>query len=96
MSAIEGFDPVVEAGKIAFDRRGNGEPVLLISGFPQTRRSWKKIVALLAPNFEAIAADLPSFGEFRASPGSCDDRECRRHLSRVCSEDRHSDARRRS
>jgi pimeloyl-ACP methyl ester carboxylesterase len=63
MSAIEGFDPVVEAGKIAFDRRGNGEPVLLISGFPQTRRSWKKIVALLAPNSEAIAADLPSFGE---------------------------------
>jgi|SRR5580658_7840335 pimeloyl-ACP methyl ester carboxylesterase len=63
MPAIERFDPVVEAGNIAFDRRGNGEPVLLISGFPQTRRSWNKIVALLAPNFETIAADLPAFGE---------------------------------
>jgi pimeloyl-ACP methyl ester carboxylesterase len=63
MPAIERFDPVVEAGNIAFDRRGNGERVLLISGFPQTRRSWNRIVALLAPNFETIAADLPSFGE---------------------------------
>jgi pimeloyl-ACP methyl ester carboxylesterase len=63
MPAIEGFDPVAEAGNIAFDRRGNGEPVLLISGFPQTRRSWNRIVALLAPNFKTIAADLPSFGE---------------------------------
>ena len=31
------LDPVTEARKIAFDRIGKGEPVLLISGFPQTR-----------------------------------------------------------
>jgi pimeloyl-ACP methyl ester carboxylesterase len=37
--------------------------VLLISGFPQTRRSWNKIVPLLSVKFQTIAADLPSFGD---------------------------------
>jgi pimeloyl-ACP methyl ester carboxylesterase len=57
------LDPVAEAKKIAFDRQGNGEPVLLISGFPQTRRSWNRMIPLLAPKFQAIPADLPSFGD---------------------------------
>jgi hypothetical protein len=35
-----------EAKKIAFDRIGSGERVLLISGFPQTRRSWKRLIPL--------------------------------------------------
>lgn len=57
------FDPVSEARKIAFDRSGKGQAVLLISGFPQTRMSWKKIVPLLSPRYEVITADLPSFGD---------------------------------
>jgi pimeloyl-ACP methyl ester carboxylesterase len=63
MPAKDLFDPMSEARKIAFDRRGDGEPVLLISGFPQTRLSWKKIIPLLSPSYETIAADLPSFGD---------------------------------
>jgi pimeloyl-ACP methyl ester carboxylesterase len=57
------LDAQAEAKKIAFDRVGNGEKVLLISGFPQTRRSWNKIVPLLSSKFQTIAADLPSFGD---------------------------------
>lgn len=57
------FEPKAEAKRIAFDRIGTGEKVLLISGFPQTRRSWNKMVPLLAKNFQAIPADLPSFGD---------------------------------
>jgi len=57
------FDPISEAKRIAFDRAGSGEQVLLISGFPQTRLSWNKLVPLLAPKFQTIAADLPSFGD---------------------------------
>jgi len=57
------FDPKAEAKRIAFDRVGNGETVLLISGFPQTRRSWNKIVPLLSKDFQTVAADLPSFGD---------------------------------
>jgi pimeloyl-ACP methyl ester carboxylesterase len=60
---VEGaLDVKAEAAKIAFDRVGKGEKVLLISGFPQTRRSWNRLVPLLSHKFEAIPADLPSFG----------------------------------
>jgi pimeloyl-ACP methyl ester carboxylesterase len=57
------LDAKAEAKKIAFDRVGDGEKVLLISGFPQTRRSWNKLVPLLSARFQTIAADLPSFGD---------------------------------
>jgi pimeloyl-ACP methyl ester carboxylesterase len=57
------LDAAAEAKKIAFDRIGNGEPVLLISGFPQTRLSWSRLTPLLSQKFEAIPADLPSFGD---------------------------------
>jgi pimeloyl-ACP methyl ester carboxylesterase len=68
MSMKETLDPVAEAAKIAFDRSGNGEPVLLISGFPQTRLSWNKLVTLLSSSFDTIAADLPSFGDSALLP----------------------------
>jgi pimeloyl-ACP methyl ester carboxylesterase len=61
--AATSFDATAEARKIAFDRTGKGENVLLISGFPQTRRSWNRVVPLLAKDFQTIAADLPSFGD---------------------------------
>jgi pimeloyl-ACP methyl ester carboxylesterase len=57
------LNPLTEARKIAFDRIGKGEKVLLLSGFPQTRRSWNKVIPLLSQDFEAIPADLPSFGD---------------------------------
>ncbi len=57
------FDPVDEAGRIAFDLAGNGDPVLMISGFPQTRRSWARLIPLLTSDYQIIAADLPSFGD---------------------------------
>ncbi len=57
------LDAAAEAKKIAFDRIGKGERVLLISGFPQTRRSWRRLVPLLSGQFEMIPADLPSFGD---------------------------------
>jgi pimeloyl-ACP methyl ester carboxylesterase len=62
------FDPRSEADKIAFDRAGSGEKVLLISGFPQTRLSWNKMVPLLSKNYETLAADLPSFGDSGVLP----------------------------
>jgi microsomal epoxide hydrolase len=73
--ATSGFTPLdarSEAKKIAFDRVGHGEKVLLISGFPQTRRSWNRLVPLLSAKFETIPADLPSFGDsgLLAAPAS--------------------------
>jgi pimeloyl-ACP methyl ester carboxylesterase len=70
--ATGSLDANSEARKIAFDRVGRGEKVLLISGFPQTRRSWNRLVPLLSQKFEAIPADLPSFGDsgFLAAPAT--------------------------
>jgi len=66
------LDAKSEAKKIAFDRIGNGEKVLLISGFPQTRRSWNRVIPLLSPTFQTIPADLPSFGDsgFLSAPAT--------------------------
>jgi pimeloyl-ACP methyl ester carboxylesterase len=66
------LDAKAEARKIAFDRIGNGEKVLLISGFPQTRRSWNRLIPLLSPTFQTIPADLPSFGDsgFLSAPAT--------------------------
>lgn len=52
-----------EAKGIGFDRTGTGEKVLLLSGFPQTRRSWNRVKPLLSGRYEVITADLPSFGD---------------------------------
>jgi pimeloyl-ACP methyl ester carboxylesterase len=66
------IDAASEAKKIAFDRTGSGEAVLLLSGFPQTRRSWNRVVPLLTRDFTTVAADLPNFGDsgFLAAPAT--------------------------
>jgi pimeloyl-ACP methyl ester carboxylesterase len=61
-AAPSSLDATSEAKKIAFDRTGRGQNVLMISGFPQTRRSWNRIVPLLSKDYHTITADLPSFG----------------------------------
>jgi pimeloyl-ACP methyl ester carboxylesterase len=62
-SPPQDLDAKSEAGKIAFDRSGSGEKILMISGFPETRLSWNKLTPLLSQKFECIPADLPSFGD---------------------------------
>jgi pimeloyl-ACP methyl ester carboxylesterase len=62
-SSAPAFDAASEARKIAFDRIGNGDRILLISGFPQTRLSWNRLTPLLSHKFQCIPADLPSFGD---------------------------------
>src|ERR1700691_3350939 len=57
------LDAASEAKKIAFDRAGTGDRILLISGFPQTRLSWNRGIPLLSQKFQTIPADLPSFGD---------------------------------
>jgi pimeloyl-ACP methyl ester carboxylesterase len=66
------LDAKAEARKIAFDRQGKGEKVLMISGFPQTRRSWDRLIPLLSDKYETIPADLPSFGDsgFLSAPAT--------------------------
>ena len=55
----------VRGGRLAYWRRGNGGvPLLLVHGWPSTRRIWVRNVAdLAARGFDVIAPDLRGFGD---------------------------------
>jgi pimeloyl-ACP methyl ester carboxylesterase len=56
----------VEANGITFHvtEEGDGPPVLLLHGFPDSRRLWRRqLPALAAAGYRAIAPDLRGFGE---------------------------------
>ena len=42
---------------------GQGLPILLLHGYPQTHYMWHKIAPLLASNFTVIATDLRGYGD---------------------------------
>ena len=48
---------------------GEGPPLLLLHGWPQTHLMWHGVAAELADRFTLVAADLPGYGEsFRPAP----------------------------
>jgi pimeloyl-ACP methyl ester carboxylesterase len=55
-------------GEIAYDRRGSGEPLLLIHPLGGDRRVWSPVLDRLAEQRDTIAVDLPGFGESPALP----------------------------
>lgn len=62
---IPGFtDHLFENGeaRIASSIGGEGPPLLLLHGFPQTRAMWAGIAPLLAQDFTVVAADLRGYG----------------------------------
>jgi pimeloyl-ACP methyl ester carboxylesterase len=65
--------PVIHLGeaRVRFDDDGKGEPVLLLHGFPTTRRLWKRVAPLLVEQgFRVIAPDLVGYGESIAPPAA--------------------------
>jgi pimeloyl-ACP methyl ester carboxylesterase len=51
---------------LAYDRRGSGEPLLLLHGLGMSRLAWQPVLdALNAAGFQTFAVDVPGFG---ASP----------------------------
>jgi len=59
---------------IAYQMAGNGPPLLLLHGFPQTKIIWHAIAPELAKNFTVIASDLRGYGE-SSKPSSTDDHD---------------------
>lgn len=51
---------------------GEGEPVLLLHGFPQSSREWAPVIATIATDCHAIAPDLRGAGQTDAPAGGYD------------------------
>ena len=49
--------------KINFSHGGEGFPLLLIHGYPQTHIMWHKIVASLSKKYYLICPDLRGYGD---------------------------------
>jgi haloacetate dehalogenase len=48
---------------------GEGDPVLLLHGFPETHFCWERVAPQLAASFRVLAPDLRGYGASEAPPG---------------------------
>ena len=59
----------VNKGKIFCRIKGNGPPLLLLHGYPQTHAMWNKTAPELSKNFTVVVADLRGYGNSLVLPG---------------------------
>lgn len=57
---------------IFISKAGEGPPLLLLHGFPQTHIMWRHIAPLLTRNFTVVCADLPGYGGSGCPPPAAD------------------------
>ena len=53
----------VDGFRLAYDRVGSGPAVVLLHGWPGSRRDYEDLVPLLTGAFDVVAPDLRGFGE---------------------------------
>jgi hypothetical protein len=53
----------VNGNQIHYVIGGQGDPVVLLHGWPETWYSWHHVMPALAPNYTVIAPDLPGLGD---------------------------------
>ena len=53
----------VKGKSIAYMAKGNGIPIILLHGWPQSSHVWHKIVPFLAAKHRVVLIDLPGLGE---------------------------------
>jgi len=65
VTLFEGFaerDLACERGTVHARVGGDGSPLLVLHGYPQTHAMWHSCAPLLAERFTVVAADLPGYG----------------------------------
>lgn len=73
MRAYESQFATVNGIKIHFWRAGRGAPLVLLHGWPEFNRTWRRVMPLLTEDFDVIAPDLRGFGDTdKPSPGPSD------------------------
>jgi haloacetate dehalogenase len=55
-------------GDIFVIKGGDGPPLLLLHGFPETHVMWRSVAPLLAADFSVVCADLPGYGRSACPP----------------------------
>ena len=55
--------------KIVFSESGQGNTVIFLHGFCESKELWKNFESHLSSDFRVISPDLPGFGESRPMPG---------------------------
>jgi haloacetate dehalogenase len=73
MTIIKGFDSSVAQAngqRVAYARGGDGPPLLLLHGFPQTHVMWHAVAPKLAQHFTVIAPDLRGYGDSAKPAGT--------------------------
>jgi haloacetate dehalogenase len=65
---------LVDTGEstIAIRRGGEGPPVLLLHGFPETQLMWHRVAPALAERFSVVCADLRGYGSSGTPPSAAD------------------------
>ena len=53
----------VNGTRIAYERGGNGYPLLLLHGYPETRRMWRGVASALTSRFDVVSMDLRGYGD---------------------------------
>ena len=80
-----------EGAEIAGVTGGNGPPLLLLHGYPQTHVMWHKVAPILADEFSVVAADLRGYGASSKPPTDAEHRpyskrEMARDMAQVMTE----------
>jgi haloacetate dehalogenase len=75
MGLFDGFDHhhvAVEGATIHLVSAGNGPPLLLLHGYPQTHVLWHRIAPRLAEHFTVVVPDLRGYGASSKPAGGAD------------------------
>jgi haloacetate dehalogenase len=63
---FDGFvhhDVMTDRGTVHAVVGGDGPPLLLLHGFPETHLMWHAVAPSLAEQFTVVAVDLPGYGD---------------------------------
>jgi pimeloyl-ACP methyl ester carboxylesterase len=58
----------VQGHRIAYERRGEGPPLLLLHGWPSNHREWRRQIDVLSDGFTVVAWDAPGAGRSSDPP----------------------------